>query len=45
MAKNPPRRKILIIEGEPSIRNVLYRLLAGLGYEGDAATDGFRGCR
>jgi two-component system response regulator PilR (NtrC family) len=39
MAPNPPRRKVLIIEDEPSIRNVLYVLLAGLGYDGDAASD------
>src|SRR5208282_5012797 len=39
MAPNPPRRKVLIIEDEPSIRNVLYVLLAGLGYDGDTASD------
>ncbi|MGD0226187.1 MAG: response regulator [Terriglobia bacterium] len=39
MAPIPPRRKVLIIEDEPSIRNVLYVLLAGLGYDGDAAPD------
>lgn len=39
MAANPPRRKVLIVEDEPSIRNVLYVLLAGLGYDGDAAPD------
>ncbi len=39
MAPKPPRRKVLIIEHEPSIRNVLYVLLAGLGYDGDAAAD------
>ena len=39
MAANPPRRKVLIIEDEPRIRNVLYVLLAGLGYDGDAASD------
>jgi CheY-like chemotaxis protein len=33
------RRAVLIIEDEPSIRNVLYVLLAGLGYEGDVAHD------
>ncbi len=39
MAPNSLRRKILIIEDEPSIRNVLYVLLASLGCEGDVATD------
>ena len=39
MAPNPPRRKVLIIEDEPSIRNVLYVLLAGLGCDGDVAYD------
>jgi len=34
-----PRRKVLIIEDEPSIRNVLYVLLAGLGCDGDVAHD------
>jgi two-component system response regulator PilR (NtrC family) len=33
------RRKVLVIEDEPSIRNVIYVLLAGLGCDGDAATD------
>jgi two-component system response regulator PilR (NtrC family) len=33
------RRKVLIVEDEPSIRNVLYVLLAGLGCEGDVATN------
>ena len=42
MAPNPPRRKVLIIEDEPSIRNVLYVLLAGLGYDGDAAPDAYQ---
>jgi DNA-binding NtrC family response regulator len=36
----PARRKVLIIEDEPSIRNVLYVLLAGLGCEGDVAYTG-----
>jgi len=31
------RRKVLIVEDEPSIRNILYVLLAGLGCEGDIA--------
>ena len=39
MANNPPRRKVLIIEDEPAIRNVLYVLLAGLGCDGDVAPD------
>ena len=39
MAPNPPRRKVLIIEDEPSIRNVLYVLLAGIGCDSDAAYD------
>jgi DNA-binding NtrC family response regulator len=39
MAPSPSRRKVLIIEDEPSIRNVLYVLLAGLGYDGDTASD------
>lgn len=34
------RRKVLIIEDEPSIRNVLFVLLAGLGCEGDVAYTG-----
>ena len=37
MAPIPSRRKILIIEDEPAIRNVLYVLLAGLGWDGDVA--------
>jgi DNA-binding NtrC family response regulator len=39
MALNSLRRKVLIIEDEPSIRNVLYVLVAGLGYDGSAASD------
>ena len=39
MAPSAPRRKVLIIEDEPSIRNILYVLLAGLGYDGDSASD------
>lgn len=35
-----PRRKVLIVEDEPSIRNVLFVLLAGLGCEGDVAYTG-----
>lgn len=42
MAPTPPRRKVLIIEDEPAIRNVLYVLLAGLGYDSDAAPDAYR---
>jgi len=34
------KRKVLIIEDEPSIRNLLYVLLAGLGCEGDIAYTG-----
>jgi DNA-binding NtrC family response regulator len=37
MAPKPPRRKVLIIEDEPAIRNVLYVLLAGLRCDGDVA--------
>ena len=37
MASYTPRRKVLIIEDEPSIRNVLYVLLAGLGCDGEIA--------
>jgi len=33
------RRKVLIVEDEPAIRNVLYVLLAGLGCDGDVAHD------
>ena len=33
-------RNVLIVEDEPSIRNVLYVLLAGLGCEGDIAHNG-----
>ena len=40
MAKDLPRRKVLIVEDEPSIRNVLFVLLAGLGCEGDVAYTG-----
>ena len=35
-----PRRKVLILEDEPAIRNVLYVLLAGLGCEGDVVHNG-----
>jgi DNA-binding response OmpR family regulator len=33
------RRKVLIVEDEPSIRNILFVLLAGLGCEGEVAHD------
>lgn len=33
------RRKVLIVEDEPAIRNILFVLLAGLGCEGDVASD------
>jgi len=42
MAPIPLRRKILIVEDEPSIRRVLYALLAGLGYDSDAAPDAYQ---
>ena len=38
MASSPPRRKVLIIKDEPSIRNVLRVLVAGLSYDGDIAS-------
>ena len=38
MAPNLPRRKVLIIEDEPSIRNVLRVLVAGLSFDGDVAS-------
>jgi DNA-binding NtrC family response regulator len=37
MAQNPPHRKVLIIKDQPSIRNVLHVLVAGLSYGGDIA--------
>jgi DNA-binding response OmpR family regulator len=39
VALNTLRRKVLIIEDEPSIRNVMYVLLAGLGCDGEIAYD------
>ena len=39
MPASAPRRKVLIVEDEPSIRNVLFVLLAGLGCDGDVAHD------
>jgi DNA-binding NtrC family response regulator len=38
--KGPAQRKVLIIEDEPTIRNVLYVLLAALGCESDVAYSG-----
>jgi DNA-binding NtrC family response regulator len=35
-------RSVLIVEEEPSIRNVLYVLLAGLGCEGNVAHSGLQ---
>ena len=40
MSSPSARRKILIVEDEPAIRNVLYVLLASLGFEGDVADTG-----
>ncbi len=40
MSPASARRKVLIVEDEPSIRNVLYVLLAALGCEGDVAYTG-----
>ena len=37
MNSSTSRRKILIIEDQPSIRNILYILLAGLDCEGEVA--------
>jgi len=34
------RRRVLIIEDEPSIRKVLYTLLAGIGCDAETATNG-----
>ena len=39
MPPNPSPRKILIIEDEPAIRNVLFTLLAGQGCDSDVAHD------
>jgi len=36
----PHRRKVLIVEDEPSIRSVLYALLSGLGCDGEVADNG-----
>lgn len=40
MPTNPTRRKVLVVEDESSIRNVLYVLLAGLGCESEVAYSG-----
>jgi CheY-like chemotaxis protein len=40
MSQTRQQRRVLIVEDEPSIRNILYVLLAGLGCEGDAVPDG-----
>ena len=40
MKSGPLHRRILIVEDGPSIRNVLYVLLAGLRCEGEIATSG-----
>lgn len=40
MSPTSPRRRILIIEDEPSIRNILYVLLAGLDCESEIAHSG-----
>ncbi len=37
---HPPQRKVLIIEEDPSVRNALLTLLAGLGCEADVAYSG-----
>jgi two-component system, NtrC family, response regulator PilR len=39
VSSSPVRRKVLIVEDEPSIRNILFVLLAGLGCDGDVAND------
>lgn len=39
MGRSPPYRKVLIIENEPDVRNVLFVLLAGVGCEGEVAHD------
>jgi CheY-like chemotaxis protein len=37
---SPRRRKVLIVEDEPSISNLLYVLLEGLNYDGEVAWSG-----
>jgi len=39
VTNNFSRRRVLIIEDEPSIRNVLYALLAGLDCDSSVATN------
>jgi CheY-like chemotaxis protein len=34
------QRKVLIVEEESSVRNLIYTLLGGLGYEGEVAYSG-----
>ncbi|HLY61102.1 MAG TPA: response regulator [Terriglobia bacterium] len=40
MTLDHPRRKVLIIEDEPSIRNIIYVLLAGADCDGEIAYSG-----
>lgn len=40
MSPDLPRRKVLIIEDEPSIRNIIYVLLAGADCDGEIAYSG-----
>lgn len=40
MSASAQRRKVLIVEDEPSIRNILSSLVAGLGCDGDIANSG-----
>jgi CheY-like chemotaxis protein len=40
---HPPQRKVLIIEQDPSVRNVLLTLIAGLGCEAGVAYNGQQG--
>lgn len=40
MTVDHPRRKVLIIEDEPSIRNIIYVLLAGANCDGEIAYSG-----
>ncbi len=40
VASSAPRRKVLIIEDEPSIRNVLYVLLAAIGCDAETVSSG-----
>ena len=43
MSVAPPRRKVLIIEDDPSSLNLLYVLLGGLNYDGEVALSGEHG--